>query len=599
MKFALPKFLAIFIFILLGIIYSPRAYAAIIFQDDFNSNNDNQWTDISGSNVWNFQNGKYGATTGAGAYDTILNNSLPVHNYVLEYDYIALQGIDKNFDFRWSNNLTGYELHFNLHDGPNFLVKAGGPQPQGWPYSTNFVLENNQNYHIKIVLKDSRILFYIDNNKLFDVVDPDYHQLQNEQVGLRIGAGSNPPTEAYFDNVVVRDIEPGDIPNEDLDVPVLKQTSDPWQSQEYDSAHIWSPNDTRFYSYGCAVTSAAMVFNYFGIDTLPTGQVLDPGTLNTWLKTQTDGFVGDGLVNWLALSRLSKQWAAIHHPDSFDALEFTRVNETDNINKLQLSTDLTNKQPDILEEPGHFVVAKGINNTTFNINDPYYSRDTLNDGYANTFSALLRYRKSFTDLSYILLTIDPSINISVKDSNNNVVGQTFIQQPLVNDSTGNSVGNPLQIVYIPKPTDTKYTITLQGNTTKSYNLEDYLYDINGNVVKYTQKGTVGNNVPDVLTLQFNNQNNSQDKITRIVTFQSIIDDINEGKALGGIKTTTANNLIALINEIQKVRKIGGILIAKLKIDATIQYVNAQKGKGITKDEYDILLYDLTYLKSHL
>ena len=90
----------------------------------------------------------------------------------------------------------------------------------------------------------------------------------------------------------------------DLNVPPLKQISDPWQNQVYDSANLWSPLNPTINRWGCALTSAAMVFQYHGLTKLPDNTTLDPGTVNAWLKTQLDGYVGNGYVNWLALSRL-------------------------------------------------------------------------------------------------------------------------------------------------------------------------------------------------------------------------------------------------------------------------------------------------------
>lgn len=80
-------------------------------------------------------------------------------------------------------------------------------------------------------------------------------------------------------------------------VPLLKQTSEPWQGLEYDSASIWNPSNTSINTWGCALTSAAMVLQYYNYTKLPDGTALDPGTLNTWLKNQPDGYVGNGLVN--------------------------------------------------------------------------------------------------------------------------------------------------------------------------------------------------------------------------------------------------------------------------------------------------------------
>ncbi len=158
------------------------------------------------------------------------------------------------------------------------------------------------------------------------------------------------------------------LPAKDLNVPLLRQTDPLWGAQVYDSASRWSPAHATISDWGCAETSAAMILQYYGITKLPNNINLDPGTLNTWLKNQPDGYIGNGLLNWLAISRLSKL-AKTNNPNFiYDALEYRRKG----IDKVSLTDDINAGQPDILEEPGHFIVGKGINADTFNINDPYY-----------------------------------------------------------------------------------------------------------------------------------------------------------------------------------------------------------------------------------
>ena len=98
-----------------------------------------------------------------------------------------------------------------------------------------------------------------------------------------------------------------------------------------------------------------MVFKYHGINELPDGTFLNPGTLNNWLKSQPDGYIRNGLVNWLALSRLSRLAKSINGISSFNALEYSRIN---GYSPTQLTTDISNGMPGILEEPGHLLLEK-------------------------------------------------------------------------------------------------------------------------------------------------------------------------------------------------------------------------------------------------
>lgn len=376
-----------------------------------------------------------------------------------------------------------------------------------------------------------------------------------------------------------------------LNVPLFKQTDNQWKNQVYDSANLWSPSNPTINAWGCALTSAAMVFKYHGINKVPDGANLDPGTLNNWLKSQPDGYIRNGFVNWLALSRLPRLAKSINGISSFDALEYKRVN---NYNSTQLTTDLNNGIPGILEEPGHFIVAKGINGLTFNINDPYYSRFTLND-YGNTFLSLGRFLPSSTDLSYVMLNTDPGINITLTDSNNNTVGESFTQQPLANDDNPTQTNSPIQIFYLAQPQTQNYKLTLSSSSDKTYNLHTYLYDQDGNVNVLDQNGLIGPGKTDSFTVSFDKQNSNNSSNTKIVTFQSLIDDINEAKILKLINNNGVYNSLLAKTTISQIINLINKNTSVNILNAMLNEVNAQREKGISQDAYQILFYDIDYL----
>src|SRR3989338_5941616 len=78
-------------------------------------------------------------------------------------------------------------------------------------------------------------------------------------------------------------------------VPYFSQIDPTWGSQEYDSGNtldLWCGSTLA--QCGCAVTSAAMLLKYYGVDKSPTGESTDPGTLNNWLKANR-GYIGGDL----------------------------------------------------------------------------------------------------------------------------------------------------------------------------------------------------------------------------------------------------------------------------------------------------------------
>ena len=380
----------------------------------------------------------------------------------------------------------------------------------------------------------------------------------------------------------------------DLSIPILKQTSDPWQSQIYDSANKWSSSPT-INSWGCALTSAAMVLNYHGINKLPDSTPLDPGTLNTWLKNQKDGYIGNGFVNWLSLSRLSRLAKTVNGITNFDTLEYTRTGSSD---KDKLANDINNSIPDILEEPGHFIVGKGIDNEEYKINDPFYDRTSLND-YSNSFISMGTYTPSNTDLSYIMFTVNPEVTLELKDADGNILGSSFIQEPIIDDKNPTMNNSKMKIFYFQKPDNKNYQLYLYSTANTIYNLDFYLYDINGNVQTTEVKGLLGPEKKDNYIINFNKQASDASKSYKLATFQTLINDIKEANKLNLIKPQIANDLVRFTERVQ--RDYGrNKRIGKIELTVMQTILNAIRKTPLIKEtSYQIILYDVTYLKNNL
>lgn len=376
---------------------------------------------------------------------------------------------------------------------------------------------------------------------------------------------------------------------QDLNVLLLKQTDDPWGSQIYDSAKSWNPADPRIYSWGCALTSAVMVLRYHGLIDMPDGTELNPETVNAWLLKQPDGYIREGWVNWLALSRLSKLAAHINRITKFDALEYKR--EAGDMAAETLKEDLQGYNdttgihfPDVLEEPGHFIVAKGFNNDTFDINDPYYSRNTLNEGYANTFLSVGRFVPSHTDLSYVMLVSDPGVDLTVLDGSGNKVGDQFMQQPLVNPTDPNQHNSALKMFYIAQPKDGNFKILSDSGDNRSYKITGYLYQADGEVTKET----------------FTGQGTSQFSFyfTKTITYESTIADLSNADLNNLIIHGIANSiLVHLRNSMTE-------LLKNNKVNAQQEIVVSQNILSNSQDKidsntYQILAADLTALQQLL
>ncbi len=576
----------------------------IIFQDNFEDGKANDWNVTSNSCTfngipaeWKVVENKLGIKIDGGTcYSEITPNdnlwNTTKSDYNVEFDMTLVSGTDHHFAFRYANVNDWYNFHIQ---SPNKIIFQRMNNPSGG----NIIYDdfsNGQTIHFKLTINRDHLQVYIGQNPQKLIYDNPQmgNYYRTGKIALQGTAGSDPSSETYFDNIIVTSIDET-IPPFDLKVPLIKQISDPWQSQIYDSAIKWSSSPT-IRSWGCALTSATMILNYYGINKLPNNTPLDPGTLNTWLKNQKDGYIGNGFINWLSLSRLSKLAKNINKITNFDALEYSREGFAD---KEKLRDNINNNIPNILEVPGHFVVGKGINGNTFNINDPFYSKFSLAE-YGNTFNSMGTYTPSNTDLSYIMLTVNPEINLELKDESGKVVGTNFVQEPITSDSNLNQSNQKIRIFYLKNPISQKYKLNIITSKSITYLLRFYFYDINGNVSTSEQNGIIDTTKTDLYEIQFNKENAEQSKNFRIVTFQDLINDINQFKIQKLIIPWTANNLITFARNAEKDYQKGHKNIAILKLNLLEEMTKSFRRPPLIKSEaYNILISDIEYLKKHL
>ncbi|KKP40717.1 hypothetical protein A2130_04015 [Candidatus Woesebacteria bacterium GWC2_33_12] len=277
-----------------------------------------------------------------------------------------------------------------------------------------------------------------------------------------------------------------------MGVPNIKQYEGGWENQVYDHT-IKTIKD-----WGCALTSAVMVLKYHGHNTMPD-------TLNNWLNSQSDGYIRNGLINWLAVSRFTK----INDSNSSPTLEYKRLGVDDD----KLDSELSSLHPVILKEPGHFIVATGKKYDTYFINDPgYATRNTL-ESYGDNYLAINSYTPTHSDLSYMMFVVDFNYNLELLDSNGNIIETIkYIEESIKNE------GGSLLVLTFEKPADGIYKLKLTGPT-GDYVLDSYLYDENGNVTQNSFPGILFANDLDTYNINYNSQN----KVA--VTIDEIIKDL--------------------------------------------------------------------------
>lgn len=597
----MKKIALFFIYLLIFLLNSKTADSVTYFEDNFNSYSDgefpNKWVNYNSScNVdWYVEDGLLKIAI---AQHPCSENILPnaqnwkdLTEYVLDFDIIFKSGVDSHVYYRINPSANFIRLvHFTYPNG--FIVDKGfGSEGFYRGYSPNIV------YHYQYVVTPNNLKIY-ESNEIYQVPyligDINFDSnLMPGFIGLGSAPGSGTLTETWFDNFKVTSID--DNNESILNVPTLKQTDAPWGDDIYDSANLWSSNNQTISEWGCAVTSAAMVFNYHGLKKMENGLELDPGSLNEWLKSQPDGYVRNGLLNWISLSRLSRKIAR-QNQVSFDSLEYFRSGPDNSL----LTSNLESGMPTILEVPGHFVVAKGVDDgsSSYFINDPYYSVTTLSDSqYNNSYLGMRTFTPANSDLSYLMFIINEDFDINLYDETNNPVGYVVIEKPITDPSeSSENTSGLIKSLYFAKPQDGIYKLVISSQDGGSYMLDQYFYDIKGevNVQSLSDAISDGSTHTYIISFDKKDSNNTTSELVKEITFETIKEDIEEAykelKLGFGLKTA----LLALLNNAEKSNKSE---ISQKMLDQIIHLIS--KEKKISLDFAQELIKDVDILKENL
>lgn len=260
---------------------------------------------------------------------------------------------------------------------------------------------------------------------------------------------------------------------------------------------------------GCALTSAAMIFNYYHYSFSPNGNPLDPAGLNDWLIQQPDGYINHNLLNWQALTRLSNQlhqqlWQ--NQGQLFPKFEYRYINTNVQDPWWQpsyLHSSLDINQPLIAEVPGHFVVTNGITmNNQIQVIDPYYPQvKTYQDLGAYGRRKILNFRHfvpSYTDQSYIIVNVIGKNNFSFA----NDIDVKYHTVPLFEL---NPSGENLLIGYqylIPQPPTGKYKIILFTPHNSTNKFQIFAYNHQGKTEFYPAYNAPVSENGEIITIDF-------------------------------------------------------------------------------------------------
>jgi hypothetical protein len=252
----------------------------------------------------------------------------------------------------------------------------------------------------------------------------------------------------------------------------LSQKDPAWAGTEYDTASTWAPSKVGIDRWGCALTSVAMLLQHYDIQT-PAGEPVTPLNLNAWLKSQPDGYVGPGLLNWLSVARYVHQSKLAGK--SATELEYTRspYNET------AVRTDIQAGHPAILHEPGHFLLAYDTDGDDWLVADPARA-DRLTASPSATWVSQHQFTPSNTDLSYLLFTTPSGVELTLQDGTGTTVPLDSAPESLSDDVDGSGTTTLMTHLY-PKPSTGTYTLLIHNTTLAPITLHGYWYDQDGNV----------------------------------------------------------------------------------------------------------------------
>ena len=174
----------------------------------------------------------------------------------------------------------------------NYNWRLGGPTEKGvdvdnfsvrWESTFNFSSAGDYTFTARA---DDGIMVWVDDNKIID--DWTDHAVRPYTVNRYIPAGVHKVKVEYYENGGFAEVQvnwqPSGLKPLLLEVPFFSQKNSQWGEERLGN------NGPYVKDAGCALTSVAMVFRFYGVD-------LDPYQLNKWLS-QNAGYDGEGNILW-------------------------------------------------------------------------------------------------------------------------------------------------------------------------------------------------------------------------------------------------------------------------------------------------------------
>ncbi|MGE0059427.1 MAG: C39 family peptidase [Dehalococcoidia bacterium] len=296
---------------------------------------------------------------------------------------------------------------------------------------------------------------------------------------------------------------------------LFAQNDPRWGKEEYDHGMKQDVGCGKTLAEcGCAMTSVATVLSLFNILTTPNGKELNPSTMNAWFnegaKLTADGWVSQGYVYGSVVWAAANNFKAPQTDPSQPPLAVRFVN-WGNGSEAEIRSELQKGHPVVLEVPGHYIAAVGLQGDQIIINDPFYPNRTTLAAYAGRVKSSRLYAPS-QDRRAIMVTVPGGQRVQVIDSRGNVVGTLDTGKPAdvaasaKKDIPGASYhfeeqwrdptcterppeeGAGVNQVYIPLPDSGNYTIRVFNPDGSETTATIHMYDVNGDLTMQVREG---------------------------------------------------------------------------------------------------------------
>lgn len=441
----------------------------------------------------------------------------------------------------------------------------------------------------------------------------------------------------------------------------LRQEDPRWDNLPYGGGYYKKSNGERVFlpfiwygnnkdtigNWGCKLTSAAMIINYFA----KMQEVIDPTTneifqtnpliLNSWLQQQENGkgyYNGKALpinnpTHWdsagVALEAIVKYAKDNGVNISSDGRLFQKkdknrkpletISQFIDRTKGDINESMCKLNPVILgvKNSGHFIDATGniISEATetWRIHDPLWNGissgiSTLKAKYNNIYNQIDLISGKIPNRHLVVTKYSP-IEMYITDPLRNKIGldastNTLYENPpasygLEYLGAKDTNGGLLEygILDIPNPVNGDFILAVIGTGTGTYGLEIRGTDEDANISSLKISGITIPGKSEIYHIRYNKDLLNTLNLNKEITFKTLKDDLQASFDNGFIDNQGTLN--SLLNKVDQAIKSQNKNSQKDILNSFTNELNAQRNKHLKEESYQILIIDIDFLIKNL